>query len=99
MPSAGAGARKARGKRKLREGVVVSDKMQKTVVVEVERLFRHPLLGKVLRRTARFKAHDANGECKVGDRVLIAETRPLSKEKRWRVVQILRRAETGGETP
>lgn len=80
-----------RGKRKVREGIVVSNKMSKTVVVEVERLVRHPLLGKVLRRTARFKAHDENNECREGDRVLIMETRPLSKEKRWRVVQILER--------
>lgn len=84
-----------RGKRKVREGVVASNRMQKTVVVEVERLVRHPLLGKVLRRTTRFKAHDPNSECRPGDRVLIAETRPLSKEKRWRVVQIL--ARSGGE--
>ncbi|NLG68273.1 MAG: 30S ribosomal protein S17 [Firmicutes bacterium] len=81
-----------RGKRKVREGVVVSNKMMKTVVVEVERLVRHPVLGKVLRRTSRFKAHDEHNECREGDRVLIMETRPLSKEKRWRVVQILARA-------
>jgi len=85
-------AERQRGKRKVREGVVVSDKMDKTVVVEVERLVRHPLLGKVLRRTSRFKAHDEHNECREGDRVLIMETRPLSKEKRWRVVQILERA-------
>lgn len=81
-----------RGKRKVREGVVVSNKMMKTVVVEVERLVRHPVLGKVLRRTSRFKAHDEHNECREGDRVLIMETRPLSREKRWRVVQILARA-------
>lgn len=85
-------ANQERGKRKVREGIVVSNKMNKTVVVEVERLVRHPLLGKVLRRTTRFKAHDENNECQEGDRVLIMETRPLSKEKRWRVVQILERA-------
>ncbi|HEY8425458.1 MAG TPA: 30S ribosomal protein S17 [Limnochordales bacterium] len=85
-------AKQERGKRKVREGVVVSNKMMKTVVVEVERLVRHPVLGKVLRRTSRFKAHDENNECQEGDRVLIMETRPLSKEKRWRVVQILARA-------
>lgn len=85
-------ANQERGKRKVREGIVVSNKMNKTVVVEVERLVRHPLLGKVLRRTTRFKAHDENNECREGDRVLIMETRPLSKEKRWRVVQILERA-------
>jgi len=70
---------------------VVSDKMQKTVVVAVERLVAHPLYGRRMRRTSRFKAHDEIG-CQVGDRVLIMETRPLSKEKRWRVVRILERA-------
>lgn len=88
----GAGPKDRRGRRKVREGVVVSNKMNKTVVVEVERLVRHPLLGKVLRRTSRFKAHDELNECREGDRVLIMETRPLSKEKRWRVVQIVERA-------
>lgn len=76
-----------RGKAKIREGIVVSDKMQKTVVVEVERVFRHPLYQKVVRFANRFKAHDENNECKVGDKVMIMETRPLSKDKRWRVVK------------
>ncbi|MEW6045720.1 MAG: 30S ribosomal protein S17 [Bacillota bacterium] len=91
-PTGGTGPKERRGRRKVREGVVVSNKMNKTVVVEVERLVRHPLLGKVLRRTSRFKAHDELNECREGDRVLIMETRPLSKEKRWRVVQIVERA-------
>ncbi|SMB88851.1 SSU ribosomal protein S17P [Thermanaeromonas toyohensis ToBE] len=82
-----------RGARKTRVGRVVSDKMDKTVVVEVETVKRHPLLGKTIRRTKRFKAHDENNEYRVGDKVLIMETRPLSKEKRWRVVQLLERPE------
>ena len=79
--------------RKTREGVVVSDKMDKTVVVEVERLVRHGLYGRTIRRTARFKAHDEGNVCRVGDRVRIVETRPLSKDKRWRVASIIQRAE------
>ncbi|NLN17521.1 MAG: 30S ribosomal protein S17 [Firmicutes bacterium] len=79
--------------RKTREGVVVSDKMDKTVVVEVERLVRHPLYGRTMRRTARLKAHDEGNVCRVGDRVRIVETRPLSREKRWRVASIIQRAE------
>jgi small subunit ribosomal protein S17 len=74
------------GTSKLRKGIVVSNKMQKTVVVEVERTFRHPLYQKVIRTKNKFKAHDELGQCKVGDRVLIAETRPLSRTKRWRVI-------------
>ena len=81
-----------RGRRKTREGLVVSDKMDKTVVVAVEDRFKHALYGKVLRQTARLKAHDEQNECGTGDRVLIMETRPLSATKRWRVVQILERA-------
>lgn len=76
-----------RGKVKVREGIVVSNKMQKTVVVKVERVFRHPFYQKVIREAKKFKAHDELGECKVGDRVEIMETRPLSREKRWRVVR------------
>jgi small subunit ribosomal protein S17 len=82
----------ARGKRKTQVGLVVSDKMQKTVVVEVVRRGRHPLYRKVIRHNRRFKAHDEQNDAHVGDRVLIAETRPLSKDKRWRVVQVLERA-------
>jgi small subunit ribosomal protein S17 len=80
-----------RGRRKVREGLVTSDKMQKTVVVEVEDRVKHPLYGKVLRRTRKLKAHDEK-ECGIGDRVLLMETRPLSATKRWRVVEILERA-------
>lgn len=76
-----------------REGFVVSDRMDKTVVVEVERTTRHPIYGKVLRRSTKFKAHDERNECRAGDRVRIMECRPLSKTKSWRVVDILRRAE------
>jgi small subunit ribosomal protein S17 len=80
-----------RGRRKVREGIVVSDKMQKTVVVEVEDRVKHPLYQKVMRRTTKLKAHDEK-ECGIGDRVLLMETRPLSATKRWRVVEILERA-------
>ena len=82
----------ARGSRKTRVGVVVSDKMQKTVVVAVERRVPHPVYGKMVTRTTRFKAHDEANSSKVGDRVRIMETRPLSKDKRWRVVEIVERA-------
>ena len=81
-----------RGSRKIREGTVVSDLMDKTVVVQVKRLVRHPLYTRVIRRTSRCKAHDEQNECGVGDRVRIAETRPLSKTKRWRVVTVLEKA-------
>ena len=82
----------ARNARKTREGLVVSDKMDKTVVVSVEDRVKHALYGKVMRRTRRLKAHDEQNDCGVGDRVLIMETRPLSATKRWRVVEILERA-------
>ena len=75
-----------------REGIVVSDKMDKTVVVAVERTTRHGLYGKVLRRSSKLKVHDERNECRRGDRVRIMECRPLSKEKAWRVVEVLRRA-------
>jgi small subunit ribosomal protein S17 len=81
-----------RNSRKTREGLVVSDKMDKTVVVSVEDRVKHALYGKVLRRNTRLKAHDEQNDCGVGDRVLIMETRPLSATKRWRVVEILERA-------
>ena len=81
-----------RGRRKVREGLVVSDKMNKTVVVAVEDQVKHPLYGKVLRRTSKLKAHDEQNACGVGDRVLLMETRPLSATKRWRVVEILEKA-------
>jgi small subunit ribosomal protein S17 len=81
-----------RNARKVREGLIVSDKMDKTVVVSVEDRVKHALYGKVLRRTSKLKAHDEKNECGIGDRVLIMETRPLSATKRWRVVEILERA-------
>jgi small subunit ribosomal protein S17 len=81
-----------RNDRKTRQGYVVSDKMDKTVVVEVEDRVKHALYGKVLRRSSKVKAHDEANDAAVGDRVLIMETRPLSASKRWRVVQILEKA-------
>ncbi len=81
-----------RNARKTREGLVVSDKMDKTVVVSVEDRVKHALYGKVMRRNTRLKAHDEQNDSRVGDRVLIMETRPLSATKRWRVVEILERA-------
>ncbi|KYH33683.1 30S ribosomal protein S17 [Neomoorella mulderi] len=81
-----------RNYRKTRIGNVVSDKMDKTVVVAVENRVRHPLLGKIIRKTRKFKAHDEKNECRIGDKVKIMETRPLSKDKRWRVVEILEKA-------
>src|SRR4028119_2218212 len=82
----------ARVARKVREGLVVSDKMDKTAVVAVVRLKRHPLYGRVQRVTKRFKAHDEANECNVGDRVRIMETRPISKDKNWRILEIVERA-------
>ena len=81
-----------RGYRKTREGLVVSDKMDKTVVVAVEDRFKHPLYGKVVRRTSKLKAHDEQNSAGVGDRVLLMETRPMSATKRWRVVEVLEKA-------
>jgi small subunit ribosomal protein S17 len=78
--------------RKVREGMVVSDKMQRTVVVEVEDRVKHALYGKVIRRTKKLKAHDESNQIGVGDRVLIMETRPLSATKRWRVVEVIEKA-------
>ena len=83
---------KTRGQRKTRVGLVVSDKMDKTVVVEVNRMVKHSLYKRYVRRTERFKAHDPENACRVGDRVRISSTRPLSKEKRWRVVDIIEKA-------
>ena len=82
----------ARGYRKVREGVVVSDKMDKTVVVEVEDRVKHPKYAKVIRRTKRYKAHDGENARGVGDRVRLMETRPMSATKRWRVAEILEKA-------
>ncbi len=86
------GGQSGRGFRKTREGLVVSDKMDKTVVVAVEDRVKHPLYGKVLRRTNKLKAHDEGNTCGVGDRVLLMETRPMSATKRWRVLEILEKA-------
>ncbi len=79
--------------RKMRTGYVVSNKMEKTIVVTVETLVRHPLYQRTFRKTIRLKAHDEENSCNIGDRVRIMETRPLSKEKRWRLVEILERAQ------
>jgi small subunit ribosomal protein S17 len=81
-----------RGYRKVREGYVVSDKMDKTVIVEVEDRIMHPKYGKVIRRTKKYKAHDGENACGVGDRVLLMEIRPMSATKRWRVAEILEKA-------
>ena len=82
----------ARGYRKVREGLVVGDKMDKTAVVQVEDRVKHPLYGKVIRRTSKLKVHDEQNSAGVGDRVLLMETRPLSATKRWRLVEILEKA-------
>jgi small subunit ribosomal protein S17 len=87
-----AATQEARGRRKTRTGTVVSDKMDKTVVVLVERRYAHPLYGKQVRRSKKYHAHDENNEYNVGDVVRIVETRPLSKLKRWRVVEVIERA-------
>ncbi len=81
-----------RNLRKTRVGEVVSDKMDKTVVVAIEDNVRHPLYKKIIKRTIKLKAHDENNECRIGDRVAIMETRPLSKDKRWRVTRIVVKA-------
>lgn len=83
-----------RGLRKERSGIVVSDRMQKTIVVSVERMVMHPKYRKYLKRRTRVKVHDETNQCHVGDRVLIVESRPLSRDKRWRVSQILQKART-----
>ena len=80
------------GHRKIRTGEVVSDRMDKTVVVRVERRFPHPVYKKTVKRSVRFKAHDEKNECRAGDRVRIVETRPLSKDKRWRVLDVIERS-------
>ena len=81
-----------RNLRKVRTGKVTSDKMDKTIVVAIEERIDHPLYNKVVKRTYKLKAHDENNECKVGDTVRVMETRPLSKDKRWRLVEIVERA-------
>lgn len=82
-----------RNLRKVRQGVVVSDKMEKTVVVAIEEMVQHALYGRIVKQTKKFKAHNENNEARIGDTVRIMETRPLSKEKRWRVVEIVKKAE------
>ena len=82
-----------RNSRKTRVGLVVSDKMDKTVVVTVEDMVKHPLYGKIVKKSKKFKAHDENNECKVGDKVMIVESQPLSKEKRWVVQSVIKRDE------
>ena len=81
-----------RNLRKTRVGKVVSDKMDKTIVVAIEDNVKHPLYKKIIKKTVRLKAHDENNECHIGDRVLVMETRPLSKDKRWRLVEIIEKA-------
>ncbi|TKV58668.1 30S ribosomal protein S17 [Nakamurella flava] len=83
----------SRGERKQREGLVVSDKMEKTIVVELEDRVKHPRYSKVIRRTTKVKAHDEEGVAGIGDRVLLAETRPQSATKRWRLVRVLEKAQ------
>lgn len=82
-----------RNQRKIRVGRVVSDKMDKTITVSIEDSTRHPLYKKVIKRTYKLKAHDENNECRIGDKVKVMETRPLSKDKRWRLVQIVEKAQ------
>ena len=81
-----------RGRRKTREGIVVSDKMSKTIVVKLERRFKHPLYGKIVSATSKLYAHDEEGKAGVGDKVKVVETRPLSKLKRWRLTEVLEKA-------
>lgn len=81
-----------RGYRKVRSGKVTSDKMDKTIVVSIEMNVKHPLYGKIVKRTYKLKAHDENNECAIGDRVKVMETRPISKDKRWRLVEIVEKA-------
>jgi small subunit ribosomal protein S17 len=86
------GESNVRSRRKVRVGLVSSDKTEKTVTVSVERQFAHPLYKKIIKKTKKFAAHDENNECRVGDKVRIVESRPLSRRKRWRVVEIMERA-------
>ena len=88
-----------RGQRKVRTGLVVSNKMQKTIVVRVSRLVRHPKYNRVIKQTSAFKAHDETNRAAIGDWVKIMETRPMSKDKRWRLVDILKRASTAPPVP
>ena len=85
-------AEEKRNLRKTRTGIVVSDKMDKTAVVAIKTRVKHPLYGKIMNRTTKFKVHDENNECGIGDTIKIMETRPLSKDKRWRLVEIIEKA-------
>ncbi len=85
-------SQKTRGFRKSRQGVVVSDKMDKTVVVQITRRYKHPIFGKYLTERKRYKAHDEKNECGIGDQVILIESRPLSRDKRWRVKEITKKA-------
>ena len=92
MGKEAAGTMEERGLRKTRIGVVISDKMDKTCVIQIKTRVRHPLYGKILNRTSKLKVHDENNECGVGDTIRVMETRPLSKDKRWRLVEIIEKA-------
>ncbi len=81
-----------RGRRKVRIGKVVGDRMEKTIVVQIERLVKHPVYGRYVRRRSKFKVHDEKNECRIGDTIRFVETRPLSKDKRWRFVEFVERA-------
>jgi small subunit ribosomal protein S17 len=92
MKEAAASMSEQRGLRKTRVGKVVSDKMDKTIVVEIQARVRHPLYGKIMNQTSKLKAHDEKNECGIGDTVRIMETRPISKDKRWRLVEVIEKA-------
>ena len=92
MGKEAAGTRDERGLRKTRIGVVVSDKMDKTCVIQIKTRVRHPLYGKIMNQTRKLKVHDENNECGIGDTIKVMETRPLSKDKRWRLVEIIEKA-------
>ena len=92
MGKEAAGKMEERGLRKTRIGVVVSDKMDKTCVIQIKTRVRHPLYGKIMNQTSKLKVHDENNECGVGDTIKVMETRPLSKDKRWRLVEIIEKA-------
>jgi small subunit ribosomal protein S17 len=92
MKEAAASMSEQRALRKTRVGTVVSDKMDKTIVVEIKERVQHPLYGKIMNRTSKLKAHDENNDCGIGDTVRVMETRPLSKDKHWRLVEIVEKA-------
>ena len=92
MGKEAAGTMEERGLRKTRIGIVVSDKMDKTCVIQIKTRVRHPLYGKIMNQTSKLKVHDENNECGIGDTIKVMETRPLSKDKRWRLVEIIEKA-------